>query len=288
MLINKLDVSSCYFDMINNAVEFVEREFPVKILFGGIIGSVGYELHNDTSDIDMILFYSSDFDIDPSIMSVLNKAVLLNDLIGVIMFNIKLLNSVNLPSEQIDASISPNYIKPHFNFDYDILPDSTNCRLCSAVTETLFCRKIWDERGYLSTNMMTLKKFLTVYDFMKRQYIYAQGRLDKYLVDNEVRLRTYLYTARDILSIEHILAAKEFPTLDFITLLNECHNSEAKNILFELHYKNIKAGVDKTKLMIQPIALLNQYFSDRLQEIKPNIETFYTIYRNDVFDIAIM
>ena len=285
MVIKCLDAEAYYHFVITDAVGFIEKRFPICICFGGIIGSTGYELHNETSDTDVILFYETTGNIDDSARQTLNKSVPFRDNIDLIMIDVTLLDYAHLPDGQIEAGIFPNHIKPHFNFDYNVLPGETNCKLRCIITETLFCRKLWDDRRYLSSSMASLEKHLTVYDYMKRQYVYAQGRLNKYLVGGEVRLRSYLYTARDILAIGYILEKEEFPPLSFMRLLDECDDPKAKAVFQEMYLKNSRTNDAKEKLVLQPIITLNKYFTKKLEELRPLVEEYYRTRRYHLFKI---
>jgi hypothetical protein len=189
-------------------------------------------------------------------------------------------------TKNIKYEFLPEYLEYHNHFDYDILPGTSNCKATSVITETLFCRKFLNIGNYLTNNFSVISSILTVYDFLKRQFVSAEGRLTQYMVGQNVRVRSYLYTARDIAAVDYIWKNKEFPPLEFSELIARCFN---KNVFAELDklYGLNKDEVSKEKLVVPQIMSLNQCFCEKLDNLRPKVVDYYLSNRADVFKIEI-
>jgi hypothetical protein len=279
MQIAPLNGNSTYFRIISEAVEFFSTQYPVTVCFAGIISSSGYELGNATSDYDIVVFYECD-----------NKDALHSALIYGIKTNSTHLLCVDINSliseneHGIEYSVLPHFLWPHGKFDYSILPGRSNCKLRSIITETFCCRKYIDINGYLKNNFGVISPHLRIYDFAKYQYIFAYGRLTQYMTGENVRVRSYLYTARDICAIEYILKTEEFPSLNFSELIGHCFEGDVCGELDKLYDIN-KSDISKEKLVVAPIELLHFCFFDKLNDLRLKMVNFYATRRMDVFNV---
>jgi predicted nucleotidyltransferase len=281
MQISPLNINSPYFGLVSDAIEFILTRYPFTVCFAGIISSAGYGLGNATSDYDIIVFYECDK----------NEAIHTALIYGIKTNNVHLLcvdiNSLISEKERgVEYSGLPYFLWPHEKFDYSILPGISNCKLRSVITETLFCRKFLDNSNYLTNNFNVISSYLTIYDFLKRQFVSAQGRLTQYMSGQSVRVRSYLYTARDICAIDYILKNQEFPPLGFSELIAHCFAKDVCGELSKLYGIN-KNGISKEKLVVTQIERLNQCFYEKLDDLKPKLADYYLNNRADVFKIKI-
>ena len=284
VVVSEISESSPYYKVIWDAAHFLTKRFPITICFAGLVGSIGYELGNATSDYDVVVFYESkDREEREEIHTSFVDDIEMNNA------HFKCVDMEALILDKGDGTkycCLPNYLRLHENFDYDMLPGKRNCKVRSVITETLFCQKLFDKNNYLKNNLSALSSQLTIYDFIKRQYISAQGRLTRYMNGEQARLRSYLYTARDLFAVEHILTNKEFPPLDFLELTARCSDGSVRDKLREMYHIN-KADIRKEELIIKPIERLNLYFFEKLNTLRPKIINYYAHGRTDVFDIKI-
>jgi predicted nucleotidyltransferase len=281
MIVNIMNTLSPYYDEVFDSINYVDSSHPIKSCFAGIVGSVGYKLNNAASDLDIVIVYQARGSEAAGIHKLFKRDIPFHNA------HLKLID-INFIQDGYENNISElhNYILPHEKFNYSYLSGKRNCKLHSFITELFFCGYVFDNNRYIQRNYMFLSKQLTIYDFLKRQYISALGRLENYLAGAEVRLRSYLYTARDIFAIEHILTKKTFPHCGFLDLLTRCHEDDIKNILTEAYYTN-QQPADKDVLLIPPIHNVNSYFHKKLDKLKPELEDFYVSAPDETFQITL-
>ena len=286
--IERLRDESQYYSVLKESVEFFEESFPVHVNFGGIIGSIGYGLNNATSDVDAVLFFSMKEGESFSIKNEVNRTIEFSDIVGILPVHMEFFDYINSTEQQIPPEIFPHHILPKPNIDDTLLPGAPHSRARAIITEVLSFGKIWDDRKFLTLNMPSLRKHLLIYDFQKKQYIYAQGRLDNYLNGDTVRMRTYLYTARDILAIQYVFRYEAFPPVDFEVLLDGCDDTYVKRFLSELYDKNRKSKSNKESADMKPNHAVNAYFSEMLAAIKIRLQRYYYENPSPVFDVCVI
>jgi len=277
-----LSNNSEYFSIIKNAVNSIERQYPVKVLFSGITNSIPAGLNNKNSDIDLFVVYHSLIPLQKDVTTLFNTA-LLRDGIEIKMTPL----SVIFPdTETLLYKSDLAWGRLRRLWDYNELPGQENIEQTTLFTQILFGKMVLDNDNYFfSHNCVIKNENLNVYDFLKRCYVWAKGRLDNYLIEGYVRVRTYLYAVYEVLLIDIILTCKNLPDPSFLNIIGNLEDTRLRQSILDLYDVNKTTVENKDNTITKKDELLNNWLKDCLDTQKRLLINFYNYSRYITFDL---
>ena len=290
LTVNVMNFDSPYYDEVSDAVRFAEETFDICCCFAGITASAGYGFDNGTGDLDIKVIYQN-----PSGRENTHRRIIDFENSGarykktdLRVIDLGFFDNLRFEDNLEGYPYAPEIIIPNKRFAYDILPGHRNCKLKAFFTELFFCNKVWDDQRYIEKNKARLEGNLTVYDYLKHQFVLAHGRLNHYMREGQVRYRSYLYTSREIFALEYLLDNDMLPPLDYGALLDSvAAGMDIKDLLLEIYKKN-KLPVPKNQMLTAPIIKLNTFFDAKLGELKPGIARYFSTGTDKTFQLDVV
>ena len=265
------------------------------------MGSIPLGMGNASSDYDLLAFYEPHSPITSEQYDIINnKAPLLGAAhiagqVNLLLADIELCASkfVEMP-EALLAQAYPQHLNTltvHDRaFDIAVVPGNASPKVASIFSDMFYYGNgvLTDRLGTVRAHFSEMKDALRVYDFCKRRFVTTYGRLEHYLVQpGNVRLRTYLQSINDILAIEYALDRLDVPPPDISVMLDYLDDAQVVEIARRYVEINGNATIAKEKLLLDPNLLLNQWISERLEQIRPRLVALYPQRGNTLFNVVI-
>lgn len=238
----------------DRSVQKMERNFHMKCLYGGFVGSNVYGTANKFSDYDFaFVFFDNEF--QRSIIKYKDE-------------NSIEWNGFNIQDSKCRIEICKEKVKkfPSFYTTYrctpteDIMPDFL-----------IFTSDyIWDS-GYLYKNY---KKIITDYDvklILDYYFNRAAGNLEKNLCKDKVSVKRIIQTILGINCMLWILEKHTLPYLSFSDMTKLYHKEAEQRLIFKILQDYQRDDVSKENLLIPYNKQLNRYISTCLQYIESEI-----------------
>jgi len=289
MVVRVIDRSSKYYDIFERTIKSVKRKLDVNYCFSTLRGSLTNGLANAATDIDIDIYIYIYKSLSASQKSETPTHIPDGiDLDADSGFGLgRPIDAAFFALDDIKHQDEHLRFRRHPNFPYDILPGDRNPNLYSAVTHSLGGGFVFDEERYLEKNYEFIANMLTVYDYLKHNYVNVRGKLDIHMSGELVRHRSYLETARELFCVEYVLRTNEYPPNHFLDLLELCDDTKAKSMLKDMFYENKTFTTHKTKNFIPRIDMLNGWLDSRLAFLLNAIKERWETHRNDLFELKL-
>jgi len=301
MKLQLLDRHPKYNAEIENAIAQWEAEFPITVLFYSVWGSSVSGLANKTSDVDVLTFYQPRESLSAAQRQELNFPTHHDA-------SAQPLNGIDVGGDYVDVSLLKHYMRDyddiahnspelichsalhHDRFDFGILPGKNSPQIASLLTDAVYYGggSVIDRTQYIRNHFSELYPQFLIYDFLKRRFVSAHGRLTHYLTEpGQCRVRSYLQTVLEVLTMQAVLSEKRLPSAYFPDLLGELTDADTLNSVKSLMEMNANSQLNKEKLLIDPIPPLNAWIAERLEKLRSELLRIFAEERYSLFDLSL-
>ncbi|MDR0378626.1 MAG: nucleotidyltransferase domain-containing protein [Candidatus Accumulibacter sp.] len=289
--------------VVTGVIARLEKKFPIEILFFSDYGSKALELTTvGTSDSDYLVFYKATGAISHDDRKMLNDyphheipqgihARARSNELDFYLTDIKVFDYYNIDYD-IFTNDHPDLLATHLihhdRFNFDSLPGKNCTKIASLLSDAFYYGNIVTSSAWLYENIEKIRPQLRIYDFCKRRYVSALGRLENYMIEpGKVMMRSYLYSVNELLAAEFALQTRKIPPARFTHILPRCDDMAIMDVLEKYFAINRNSGVLKSELLIDPNPRLNAYIKRKLDEIKPELIELYNLNRDALFEISV-